>query len=112
MPETGYGDPVYGEELDAVMDRIERNCNHYKAEELVDGETVREDFGVGLYWHHDYTERFVLVTAYNQDRAYLSVGASSLDNSEEIMELGFVKLENLKPHLEAAGSTAESLDIE
>ena len=108
--EQPYGGPVYGEELDAVMDLIEENCNRYKTSELADAEIVREDFCVGMYWDHEDEEKFVLVTAYNENRAYFSVGASNQDRSEEITEIGFVDLEKLKPHLEAAGSTAESMD--
>lgn len=101
--------PVYGEELEAVMDDIKEGCDAYKLEHLADAETVREDFGVGLYWDYEDEERFVLVTAYNQDRAYLSAGVSMRDNSEEIVELGFVDLEGLKIHLEVAGARAESI---
>lgn len=108
--ESSYGDPVYGDELDAVMDRIEENCNNYRVNELVDAEIVREDFGIGMYWDHDQEEKFVLVTAYNEDSAYISVGASNDFNDEEIIEIGFLDLENLGPHLEAAGKTAESIE--
>jgi len=104
-----YGSPVYGEELEAVIDRIKEDCTSYKASELVDAEIVREDFGVGMYWRHESQERFVMVTAYNEDRAYISVGASNQKGSEEVIQIGFVGLEKLEPYLEAAGSTAESM---
>ena len=108
--ESSYGDPVYGDELDAVMDRIEEDCISYRANEMVDAEIIREDFGIGMYWDHEQEEKFVLVTAYNEDRAYLSVGSSNRYNDEEIIEIGFVDLEKLEPHLEAAGTTAESME--
>jgi len=105
-----YGGPIYGKELDAVMDGIQQDCDSYKASELFDADIVREDFGIGIYWDHENTERFVLVTAYDKNRAYISAGASSRDRTQNIIEIGFVDLEDLEPHLEAAGSTAESLD--
>lgn len=108
--EVSYGSPVYGEELEAVIDRIKEDCTSYRASELVDAEIVREDFGVGMYWRHESQERFVMITAYNEDRAYISVGASNHNReSEEVIEIGFVGLEKLESHLEAAGSTAESM---
>jgi hypothetical protein len=112
MPESSedYGGPMYGKELDAVMDGIQQDCDSYKPSELFDADIVREDFGIGIYWDHENTERFVLVTAYDKNRAYISAGASSRDRTQNIIEIGFVDLEDLEPHLEAAGSTAESLD--
>ena len=105
-----YGKPVYGEELESVMDRIQESCENYKLQNLDDADTVREDFGIGVYWEYEDMERFVLVTAYNENNAYISAGASERDNSEEIIEFGFIDLESLESQLEAAGATAESIN--
>lgn len=111
-PGYSYGEPVYGAQLEPVLDRVEEHCIDYLTSSLNAGDIFRKDFGVDLYWDRNSMERFVLVTVYNEDRVYLSAGASNSFNQEEIIEIGFVGLEKLGPHLEAAGSTAESLDRE
>lgn len=106
----GYGDPVYGDDLDSALDQLFDVISEYANSHITQSEVQRADFGVEVYWPQGGADRFILATVYDRELTYFSVGYSTELGDEETVEVGFVRMENMSDQLEAARDQAENLD--